>query len=184
LFHKGQYGAQHSYYDVKNGPKVDKRNAQVLDVDTNGEPIFEVSRDTVDDATKQMQEEQSRSRGAFGRRKPPKVPPPSRGELPPPPPETIPNEHESSEATNFTYEKIAIYFRSALDRLMGTVPMRVHWFLIKKLSDQIQSEVIALATDPNTIELLAEDEKTAAVRQDLEDKIERLNAAHQELTKI
>ena len=46
---------------------------------------------------------------------------------------------------------------------MGTVPMKVHWFLIKKLADQIQSHVIAMATDPATIELLAEDEKTASV---------------------
>ena len=70
-----------------------------------------VSHDQANTAAQQVhQEQQEAGRKAFtlGKKKPPK---PTHRPLDPPPPEVAPNEHEASEATNFTMDKIASYFK-------------------------------------------------------------------------
>ena len=66
---------------------------------------------------------------------------------------------------------------------MGTIPARIHYHLIHRLSLDIKSRVTNLATDVGTLGNLVEDEKTATVRAELLERQECLRKSLDELNK-
>ncbi|KAI0216788.1 Interferon-induced GTP-binding protein Mx [Lamellibrachia satsuma] len=86
--------------------------------------------------------------------------------------------------SDFTIRQLIIYFKSALDRITATVPMRVHYNLVKMLSRNIECEVTSMALDPAVVGLLTEDETTAKIRGDLEERLKCLDRSYKELARF
>jgi len=74
--------------------------------------------------------------------------------------------------------------QSALDRITATVPMRIHYNLVRMLSRTIECQVTSMALDPDIVSLLMEDEATAKRRGDMEGKLECLRRSYTELTRF
>ena len=66
---------------------------------------------------------------------------------------------------------------------MGTIPARIHYHLIHRLSMDIKSRVTNLGTNAATLENLVEDEKTATIRAELLERQECLRKSLDELNK-
>lgn len=67
---------------------------------------------------------------------------------------------------------------------MGSIPARIHYHLIHRLSLDVKSRVTNLGTDVTTLENLVEDEKTAVIREELLERQECLQRSLEELNKF
>ncbi|KAI0211719.1 Interferon-induced GTP-binding protein Mx [Lamellibrachia satsuma] len=95
-----------------------------------------------------------------------------------------PIQNNQFKGSDFTIRQIVIYFKSALDRITATVPMRIHYNLVKMLSRNIEIKVTSMALDSAVVGLLTEDDTTAKRRSDLEERLSRLDMSYKELARF
>ena len=71
-----------------------------------------------------------------------------------------------------------------MDRITATVPMRIHYMLVKMLSQSIECHVMSMALHKEVGSLLTEDAETAERRHGLQEKLYCLHSSYKELARF